>query len=291
MRVINADAVSALRTLDSESVHCCVTSPPYWKQRDYGVSGQIGQEANPLEYAEALVAVFREVRRVLRSDGTLWLNLGDTFARKSPALVPQIVAMSLANDGWVFRQDIIWRKPAPMPESVRNRCARAHEHVLLFAKSADYYFDALAAPEFRHDVWTIPSKGYTGAHFAVMPERLAEVCILLGTSESGCCDNCGSPHRRVVERTRVPTRPGIRTKAVHRPAIQGNRDPLRHVTMTRTLGWEPSCDCDRGRAACVVLDPFAGSGTTLAVSQKLGRDAVGIELNPDYVGLMEERIS
>lgn len=292
---LQGDAIDALKKLADGSVHCCVTSPPYWRQRDYEHDRQIGGEKQKKwDYLLSLVEVFREVKRVLRDDGTLWLNIGDTYDKKSPALIPHLLSQGMQHDaGWTLRQSIIWAKPSPMPESVRNRCTRSHEHVLLFTKGGGYYFDPVAIPEFRKDVWTIPSKGYGGAHFAVMPERLAEVCILAGTSDSGCCPHCGTQWVRKVRRTRVPTRPGTSTKATRPAIVQGNRDPLRHVTKVEMLGWEPGCNCELGVASftpCVVLDPFAGSGTTLAVSEKLGRDSIGIELNPDYIKLAKERV-
>ena len=293
-RIIQADAVAGLKTLESGSVHCCVTSPPYWNQRDYGHEGQIGGEKWVYDYLDSLIEVFREVKRVLRDDGTLWLNIGDSYHKKSPALIPYKLSQAMHFElGWTLRQDIIWAKPSPMPESVRNRCARSHEHVLLFTKSDDYYFDPIAIPDFRKDVWAIPSKGYKGAHFAVMPEKLAEVCILAGTSEAGCCSHCGNPLARIVRRTRVPTRPGTSTKATRAAIVQGNRDPLRHVTKVEMLGWKGTCDYafkDAVPPPCVVLDPFAGSGTTLAVSERLGRDSIGIELNPEYITLTKERL-
>jgi site-specific DNA-methyltransferase (adenine-specific) len=292
-RVVNCEVIEGLAQLNSRSVHCCVTSPPYWQQRDYGHDEQIGQEADPYRYVENLVRVFDGVHRVLRDDGTAWLNLGDTYSHKSPAFVPQLAAMALSSRGWKVRQDIIWHKPSAMPESVRDRFSRAHEHLLLLTKSHNYYFDPLAAPEYRKDVWTIPSKGFKGAHFAVMPEKLAEIGIEVGTSGAGCCGMCQKPLVRKVKRTRVPTRPGADTKATENASVQGNRDPQRHVTHTETLGWESSCKC-QGESffsgKCVVLDPFAGSGTTLAVSERLDRDSVGIEINSSYCELIHQRL-
>lgn len=290
--IVQSDAISALREMPAGSVHCCVTSPPYFRQRDYGNGdGQIGLEKNQLDFAESLAGVFAEVSRVLRDDGTLWINLGDSYVSKQVGFVPQIVAMKLGGLGWRVRQDIIWHKPSSMPESVRDRFSRAHEHVLLLTKTEDYYLDAIDLPEFRKDVWTIPSKGFKGAHFAVMPEKLAEVCIEAGTSPAGCCGKCGTPYVREVRRTRVPTRPGRDTKATQPGIVQGNRDPLRHVTKVETLGWKPGCECGCELSErCVVLDPFAGAGTTLAVADRLDRDSIGIEINPIYCNLIRDRI-
>ena len=322
-RIIPGDCIASLRTLPDASVHCCVTSPPYWGLRDYGHDGQIGLESTPEAYVARIVEVFREVRRVLREDGTLWLNLGDSYAggggfapdapcnvarremiadgdckqgafnlsqrqhtrNKSGGIKPQgvikpkdlvgipwRVAFALQADGWWLRQDIIWHKPNPMPESVRDRCTKAHEYVFLLTKSERYFYDAEAVSEAassssgwakqrasgvntwkynaseervaatgqrasetqgfgtagtrnRRSVWTVTTKPYSGAHFAVMPPDLVEPCIKAGCPEGG-----------------------------------------------------------------TVLDPFAGSGTTLAVAAELGRSGIGCELNPEYIGLAERRI-
>jgi hypothetical protein len=186
---------------------------------------------------------------------------------------------------------------------VRDRCGKSHEQVFLLTKSLHYYFDYIAIQEPSADggmrnkrsVWTIPTKGYKGAHFACFPPKLVEPMILAGTSQAGCCEACGAPHKRLVKRTRVPTRPGRDTKVVEggervESKVCGNRDPLRHVTKVETLGWEPSCKCGAGTVPCVVLDPFVGSGTTLQVALELGRNGIGLELNPDYVSLAEERV-
>jgi DNA modification methylase len=317
-RIIPGDCIAGLRKLPDASVHCCVTSPPYWGLRDYGHDGQIGLESTPEAYVARMVDVFREVRRVLRDDGTLWLNLGDSYAaarggtsmpaetlaggvsgrgdivakrgresgytpHRDPAAhglkhkdlvgIPWRVAFALQADGWWLRQDIIWHKPNPMPESVTDRCTKAHEYVFLLTKSERYYYDAEAVSEAtmesslarsaagfvtterdkqtegvqtgaakrqryelreafvakptrnRRSVWTITTKPYSGAHFAVMPPDLVEPCIKAGCPEGG-----------------------------------------------------------------TVLDPFAGSGTTLAVAAELGRNAIGCELNPEYIALAEQRI-
>lgn len=278
----------------------CVTSPPYFGLRDYGHEGQIGLEQTPEEYITAMVEVFRCVRDVLADDGTLWLNIGDSYAARvrqtkpetAGALtrgnkgvlteyqrplpkgykekdligIPWMLAFALRADGWYLRQDIIWHKPNPMPESVRDRCTKAHEYIFLLSKSERYFFDSEAIKEEsktpwssakgfsetgqsarsagidghrngagahsdemktgrnRRSVWTVPTKPYSGAHFATYPPALIEPCILAGS------------------------RPGD-----------------------------------------TVLDPFMGSGTTAQVAQDLGRKAIGCELNPEYLALQSER--
>jgi DNA modification methylase len=280
-----------------------------------------------------MVEVFREVRRVLRDDGTLWVNLGDSYMAtkncvnppqsvadgsmrgmpsfiapnrkdqdglKSKDLVgiPWRVALALQADGWWLRQDIIWNKPNPMPESVRDRCTKSHEYIFLLAKSNLYYFDHEAIKEKsvtgdtrtpygsdgawamdgrdkweegkgqqrpnadgarrnRRSVWTINTKPYAGAHFATFPEKLVEPMVLAGSSEVGCCPSCGAPWGRAGS----------------------------------TVEWEPTCKCPEHKPVpCLVLDPFTGSGTTGAVSLRLGRNFVGCELNPEYAKLAESRI-
>jgi DNA modification methylase len=268
--------------------------------RDYGVAGQIGLEPTIDQYVANMVEVFREVRRVLRKDGTLWLNLGDAFAAAKQQLgIPWRIAFALQADGWILRSDIIWHKPNPMPESVRDRPTKAHEYVFLFAKSPRYYYDAEAIKEVaiytgdnrgaRRDsrrgrsVWTVPVGRFKGAHFATFPEKLVTPCILAGTSAAGCCPDCFAPWRRIVERMRVATRPG--TNAVKTP------DPGRHVTEVRTVGWEPSCECEPVPAiVATVLDPFAGVATTGVVALRHGRRFVGIELNPEYVAMGRARL-
>jgi site-specific DNA-methyltransferase (adenine-specific) len=259
--ILQGDAIEQLRTLPDCSVHMCVTSPPYFGLRDYGVDGQIGLEDTPGAYVARLVDVFREVRRVLRDDGTLWLNLGDSYTNKQLTGIPWRVAFALQADGWYLRQDIIWHKPNPTPESVTDRCTKAHEYVFLLSKSARYYYDHDAVKEpskepnkfngsrgrqtkktgangnrndggrgaikgdgtrNRRSVWTVTTRPYQGAHFATFPPKLIEPCILAGTSERGVCPHCGDPWQRLVHRPKAPNEVFTNTKSI---------DPARNRTM------------------------------------------------------------
>ena len=225
-------ALKVLATLPSESVHMCVTSPPYYALRDYdGEEQQIGLEPTVNEYVWSLVAVFDEVRRVLRKDGTLWLNLGDTYKDKQLLGVPWRVAFALGDNGWKRRAEIVWWKPDAMPESISDRPGRDHEHVFMFSKSDRYFYD-IDAERIPHKVdgrkkttvkqgensvqhrdgerwpnggrnmrtvWEITTENFPGAHFAVFPRELARRCISVATSEKGCCPTCLAPLRRIVE--------------------------------------------------------------------------------------------
>jgi len=247
-----------------KSARMCVTSPPYYGLRDYGgEDNQIGQEQTPEEYIQQLVEVFREVRNILTDDGTLWVNIGDSYYNYRPGKayvkqtvasnrqdlpeyspkrsnkldgykekdligIPWMLAFALRSDGWYLRQDIIWNKPNPMPESVRDRCTKSHEYIFLLSKSQNYYFDVDVIKETtrrKRSVWNIQTKPYRGSHFAVYPPELIEPCILAG-SEVGD----------------------------------------------------------------IVLDPFMGSGTTAAVAKSLGRDYIGCELHEDYGNLIQKRV-
>lgn len=309
LTLLTGDCADCLRRLTAQSAQVVVTSPPYWGLRDYGVDGQIGLEETPDEYVSRMVEVFREIRRVLTNDGTLWLNLGDSYAANGrqeansglarladkyaprvnkrnpnrddngsvpravrkvpPGLkakdligVPWRVAFALQADGWYLRQDIIWHKPNPMPESVTDRCTRAHEYIFMFSKSPRYFYDHEAIKEpavstapsgkgfkrperlgsnargqdapwsnvggtrNRRSVWTVTTKAFKGAHFATFPPDLIEPCILAGS------------------------KPGD-----------------------------------------VVLDPFNGAGTTGLVALKHGRRYIGIDLNPEYIEITEKRLA
>ncbi len=261
--LIAGDALHVLRTFRGGVFRCCVTSPPYWGLRDYGIAGQIGAEERLADYVEELVAVFAEVRRVLADDGTLWLNLGDSYTsgnrtwrdtdKKNPARamsyrpptpeglkpkdligVPWRVALALQADGWYLRSEIIWHKPNCQPESVKDRPTLAHEHIFMLSKSERYYYDHEAIKEpangsgrlrNRRSVWSINTDPFPAAHFATFPPALVEPCIHAGSRKDD-----------------------------------------------------------------IVLDPFIGSGTTGMVALRLGRRFVGIELNQEYVDIALERL-
>jgi DNA modification methylase len=206
------DALEGLRLLPDESIQCCVTSPPYFGLRSYLVEGQLGLEPTPEEYVARLKAVFLEVKRVLRSDGTLFLNLADTYTGfySTPGMrlkdllgIPWRVAFALQADGWYLRDAIIWLKENPMTESAKDRCTSSYEFVFLLTKSSEYFWDwvAIAEPlkdgpsgetKNRRNVWTFPVKHLRVAHSAVMPEGLAERCVLVGSSAKGACPKCGA---------------------------------------------------------------------------------------------------
>ena len=296
-RIITGDCIEGMNSLPECSVHTCITSPPYFGLRAYGGGdAEIGQEDTVDGYVGKMTEVFRAVRRILRDDGTLWLNLGDSYMSakncspppqtvggqrgmpsdfvppnrkdqeglktKDLIGIPWRVALALQADGWYLRQDIIWHKPNPMPESVEDRCTKAHEYIFLLSKKPHYYYDheaikepAVMAPgksgfggpklnsnekahtnrlgkawektttKNKRSVWTVNTRGYKGAHFAVYPEELITPCVLAGCPVGG-----------------------------------------------------------------TVFDPFTGSGTTAVVALKHGRNYIGTELNPDYVKIAEERI-
>ena len=281
------DALEILRQLPDGSVHTCVTSPPYWGLRDYGVEGQIGLEKTPEEYVEKLVAIFREVRRVLRDDGTLWLNLGDCYTsggratrapdRKSGAremdvrpptpfglkpkdlvMIPFRVALALQADGWYVRSTIIWYKPNCLPESVKDRPTTAHEYIFLMSKSPRYYYDADAIAEEA-----------TGRD----PGNKSHKHEILGGTKAGLC-NIGPKTRRNKRSVwTIPTRP---FKEAHFAVF-----PPDLIEPCILAGSPPDG---------VVLDPFFGSGTTGLVAQKHGRQWIGVELNPEYIRIAEERL-
>jgi DNA modification methylase len=323
-----------LRALPDESVHCAVTSPPYWGLRDYGVAGQIGLEDTPEEYVERLVGVFRELRRALRMDGTFWLNVGDCFADKNLVGVPWRLAFALQADGWYLRSDIIWSKPNPMPESIRDRPTKAHEYVFLLSRSERYFFDQEAvkqralndgrtvkasgkgAKNSRHDgvndrrisagftqhdtvihgrnirdVWHIATQPFAGAHFATFPERLPSTCVRAGTSERGCCPECGAPWERVMERKASIARQGKGYTAKCTGRNDGDRPGSYTGNISTTVGWRPTCEHDADPVPCTVLDPFMGSGTTLFAAKMLGRHAIGFDISEEYCRIADRRCS
>lgn len=282
--IYTGDALDVLRGLPDGSVNCCVTSPPYYALRDYGMDGQIGRESSPKEYVSRLTEVFAEVRRVLRPDGTLWLNLGDTYAGrveeeikpKDLIGIPWMAAFALRGDGWYLRNDIIWMKENPMPESVKDRCTRCHEHIFLFSKSKQYFFDYKAISE--------PVTEST-------KERLKR-----GIAGS---NKYGAP---------IPGQPKVQTINLpreHGSISDGDINPLRSkrdVWIVNTVPFKgghyaayppklvESCILAGCPVGGVVLDPFMGSGTTGMVAKQLDRHYVGIEINPEFAALAEARI-
>ena len=289
--ILLGDALEQLQNLDTETVHCCVTSPPYFGLRDYGVQGQIGLEVSPDEYIRRLVEVFHEVRRILRMDGTLWLNIGDSYTSggrttrdtgqrpKIPAGmkpkdligIPWMLAFALRSDGWYLRQDIIWHKTNAMPESVRDRCTKSHEYVFLLSKSERYHFDCDAI---REPFLTADRKGERRSY------------------RPGCASSFDIDAGHQTQNGNfagLPLNPKGRCKrdvwSISTSSFQGA-----HFAVFPEKLVEPCilAGCPEGGT---VLDPFAGSGTTGVVARRLGRDFIGIELNPEYRDIAVERIS
>lgn len=280
------DCLASMREMPSESVNCCVTSPPYFGLRDYGVEGQIGLEQYPEEYIQKMVEVFREVHRVLRDDGTLWLNIGDSYGKdKSLIGIPWKLAFALREDGWCLRQDIIWNKPNPMPESVRDRCTKSHEYVFLLSKSPKYFYD--------HDAIREPHTGE------------AAKAVELGFKDVGQRGVNASSRRGLVEgqSTQFSKKGhsgyfGSDGKCLLNP-LGKNRRSVWNVATRSFKGahfatFPPDLIEPCILAGCpvggTVLDPFGGSGTTAGVALAHGRNAVLCELNPDYAGLVQGRV-
>lgn len=363
------DALERLRGIPDGSVHCAVTSPPFYNLRDYKASGQIGLERTPDEYVGRLVEVFRELRRALRDDGTFWLNLGDSWASsggmgrggnharigrshqqrnvrpgysgggikpKDLIGIPWMTAFALRADGWFLRHANIWHKPNPTPASVTDRPTGSHEQVFLLSKSPQYFYDHVAVrepgtvpagtlggkgsaaraaqagvnsrpPEYKvydgmrnlRDVWTITTKPFPGGHFAVFPVELPTICIKAGTSERGCCSACGAPHRRVTKKStslesnvaragHVPVGKGAGADQITSGSYDIRMGP---VVQIETIGWRATCRCRAPISPCLVLDPFGGAGTTVLAAQRLHRDAIQIELNPQYSAMAEARVA
>jgi DNA modification methylase len=382
IRILQGDCRDILATLPEQSIQCCVTSPPYFGLRSYlpadhpDKAHEIGTEATPAEYVARLVDVFREVRRVLRDDGVLWLNLGDSYASAGghsvqgktsarigranvdvanavrgfrPGIqadgvktkdligIPWMVAFALRADGWYLRQENIWAKRNCMPESVTDRTTRAHETVFMLTKRARYFYDAFAVeedgkiaagtraakgsnvrsdlkdvngrpPEYweyngrrnKRSVWWEVTMPFHDAHFATMTPKVAETCILAGTSEHGACVTCGAPFMRVVKRhTTMSSGSG---KAGNPPAGKHVDNEQAHsgsydvrmgpTVVSRHVGWKRPCDCPdlHPRNPCVVLDPFGGAGTTALVADRLGRDAIICELSTDFSEIARKRL-
>ena len=286
-RVIVGDCIESMRGLADQSVNCCVTSPPYFGLRDYGVDGQIGLEQTPEEYVTKMVEVFREVRRVLRDDGSLWLNLGDSYGKGKQMLgIPWKVAFALQDDGWYLRQDIIWSKPNPMPESVRDRCTKSHEYIFLLTKSKRYYYD--------HDAIREPHTGEAAKAVAIgykeVGQRGVNSSVRRGLTDGQATQFSKKGHSGYF---------GADGNCLLNPLGKNKRSvwsvPTRSVKGAHFATFPPALIEPCILAGCpvggVVLDPFAGSGTTAEVSAQNGRDSVMIELNPEYAMMIHHRIS
>jgi len=326
-KILCGDAIALIKDVPDEHVNCVVTSPPYYGLRDYGHDGQIGLEKSPKEYVEKLVELFREIHRILKKDGTVWLNLGDSYngsggpgsqwdnkntkgiksgnfkkfnnpnksvgnlKPKDLIGIPWRVAFALQADGWYLRQDIIWHKPNPMPESVKDRCTKAHEYIFLLSKSAKYYYDAEAIMEDatgfdgRKDTYFKGGVKYDGFNEQTMLSRGHERWRYKNLKEKG-----------------------QQTHTMHEKRANGLQDelsPIRNKRSVWTVTTKPYKEAHFATypqdlikpcilAGCpengIVFDPFMGSGTTAVVARKLNRNYLGIELNPEYVKLSEERI-
>jgi DNA modification methylase len=323
--ILKGDCREVLRTLPDDSVHCVVTSPPYWGLRDYGIADQIGLELSPEAFVAEMVGVFREVRRALRKDGTCWLNLGDSYMgggrgggaedckqrtnvgsldaapnqrvagykQKDLVGAPWMVAFALRADGWYLRQDIIWSKPNPMPESVRDRCTKAHEYLFLLSKSERYHYDQDAIAE---------AAAYSG--LANQDESgFKDPRRFNGKHQEGYNSSGAIRSKDMDGGARPPT---SRPHSLSAFEAANGRE---YATRNKRSVWEiPTAPYSEAHFAtfppaliepCIlagcpkggtVLDPFGGAGTTGLVADRLGRDAILIELNPEYAALAERRI-
>ena len=274
--IIRGCANTALQCLPDECVQTIVTSPPYYGQRDYGVEGQIGAEKTLSEYIEKLVAVFAEARRTLTNNGTLWLNLGDKYLSSGNlAGAPWRVALALQDDGWILRSDIIWYKPNAMPSSVKNRPTTDHEYIFLFAKSADYYYDADAIRE-PHVTFSENSKMKGGRnHFGKRG----------GTPEAG--KNAGNANLHTARWDQAFHEKGRNKRTVWEMPL--SKFPDAHFAVFPDKLIEP-CILAGSAAGDVVLDPFIGSGTTALVALRNKRHFIGIDLSDKYAEMAAERV-
>jgi DNA modification methylase len=330
--VICGDVLSVLPTLPAESIQTCVTSPPYFGLRNYGVEGQIGLEKTPEEYVDKLVLVFREVRRVLRDDGTLWLNLGDSYLGGGRGIkrvgkqgsnkgtidmprsvsieglkpknllgIPWRVAFALQSDGWILRQDIVWHKPNPMPESVTDRCTRSHEYIFLLSKSPKYYYD--------HDAIMEEATGYDGRSDTMMKGSDKYLSASIPGTSGGKGVHSRAHERWPNTRLMPPIGGKKHVTGNDNQTYSGNTPqwkPFRNKRSVWRVPTKPYKDAHFATfppkliepcilAGCpeggIVLDPFMGSGTVAEVAMKWGRDYIGIELNPEYANeLTRKRI-
>lgn len=326
--IITGDALLSLQQIEDETVDCCVTSPPYYGLRDYGADGQIGLETTPQEYIEKLVLIFREVRRILKKDGTLWLNMGDSYAgsgkgrnkdgrpckgnsisrdnnnkfggtlfsskrsefkRKDLMGIPWELALALRNDGWYLRQDIIWYKPNCMPESVKDRCTKSHEYIFLLSKSDKYYFDYEAIKEPAVGFDNSPPAGSKGTATPNSRRRKGNAKTFRGGGVY--VGGNAFENSTTVERDskgNTENLTGLRNKRDVWFVSTHGYSDAHFATFPEKL-IEP-CILAGSKKGGIVLDPFVGSGTTAAVAIKNERKYIGIDINPDYTVIAKERI-
>lgn len=318
VKLLNGDALEQLRLLPDCCVSTCVTSPPYFGLRNYDTPGQIGVEQTPEEYVEKLVEVFREVRRVLKDDGTLWLNIGDSYATRSGSQaptntrnskghtakkvpsgykykdligIPWLLAFALRADGWYLRQDIIWQKPNCMPESVRDRCTKSHEYIFLLSKKARYYYDAEAISE--------PITGSSTKRYMQNLEAQKGSDRLKNKTNGNM--KAALPRfggRKYGEDSREEAR--TKSGREYIPTLRKNKRDVWTIATASHKGAHFAvypeklvrpCILAGSRPGDTVLDPFTGSGTTGAVAVQEGRDFIGMEINPEYFKMSVNRIT
>jgi DNA modification methylase len=276
------EARGVLAGLPEQSVQCCMTSPPYWGLRDYGIPGQIGLETTPAEYVATLVDAFRGVRRLLKDDGTLWLNLSDSYAAKTMKPkdltgIPWRVAFALQADGWYLRSDIIWAKPNGKPESVKDRPTRTHEYLFLLAKSERYYYNADAIREPLVEL----TRKQSERRREMRMNRGVVVAGVLGQTSKGVDD--GAPPTHIMRSNPA----GKNKRSVWTVPTQPYRG-AHFATFPEKLV-EP-CVLAGSRPGDCVLDPFCGAGTVAVVATRLERRSISIDLNPEYIALAEQRL-
>lgn len=327
-KVITGDALNILKRIADNYIDCCVTSPPYFGLRDYGVKGQIGLEESPQQYINKLVEVFREVRRTLRPDGTLWLNIGDSYAgsgkgrnkdglfnekaaniqsygqrkscitktvtsqgakRKDLIGIPWLLAFALREDGWYLRQDIIWYKPNCMPESVIDRCTKSHEYIFLLSKSPKYYFDYEAIQEPAVGFNNIPPAGSNGTLTPNSRRRKGNAKTFRGGGAyTGGKSFDNNTDAKRASHGNTLNETGLRRKRSVWSVSTVGSKTAHFATFPEKL-IEP-CILSGCPSGGTVLDPFLGSGTTAISALKNGRNCIGIELNPEYAEMAKRRL-
>lgn len=329
-QIYNSECLQGLKSLPDNSIHCCVTSPPYYGLRDYGNPNQIGLEETPEEYIQKLISVFHEIHRVIKPDGTLWVNIGDSYAGsmkgaaacpdnamnykqgtnqgtlskatlvkqrtgcKSKDLIgiPWMLAFALRADGWYLRQDIIWHKPNPMPESVKDRCTKAHEYIFLLSKSKHYYFDSESIKQVAITEENRPSGVQRNREYNYNSKEN-------NNPQAYRKQLVGGRKRKFQELDENDPMFRSSTNRVYIPSGMANKRSVWSICTSAFKDvhfavFPPALIVDCIKAGCpeegIVLDPFMGSGTTAVVARKLNRNFIGFELNLDYVRLAEKRM-